>query len=108
LILSKLVIAIALAVGFAVLAGGSGLQSLLGGMFIILIAALTPFATARVLPLAAEELSSSLQGRLRGWMVSGAGATAQLVAAAASAGGGGPTPGGSLGPALCSPGAGGV
>ncbi len=81
LILSKLVIAIALAVGFAVLSLDNGLQSLLGGMFILLIAALSPFATARVLPLAAEELSLSHQTRLRGWALTGVGTTANVVAA---------------------------
>jgi len=81
LILSKLVIAIALAVGFAVLSLDTGLQSLLGGMFILLIASLAPFATARVLPLAAEELSLSHQTRLRGWAASAVGTTATIVAA---------------------------
>jgi hypothetical protein len=81
LILSKLVIVIALAVGFAILSLDSGLQSLLGGMFILLIASLAPFATARVLPLAAEELSLSHQTRLRGWAMTGVGTTASIVAA---------------------------
>jgi hypothetical protein len=72
LILSKLVIAISLAVGFAVLASNTGPEALLGGTFILAIAALMPFATARVLPLAAEEMASMHQGRVRGWAVGGA------------------------------------
>lgn len=87
LILSKLVIAVVLTTGFAVLTLGNGLQSLLGGMFILLIAALTPFATARLLPLAADELLVSHQGRMRGWMTSSVGTTASIVAAATTGGG---------------------
>jgi hypothetical protein len=83
LILSKLVIAISLAVGFAVLASGTGLEALLGGMFILLVAALMPFATARVLPIAAEEMTLSHQGRIRGWTVAGVGTTARLAAVVA-------------------------
>jgi hypothetical protein len=86
LILSKLVVVIVLAVGFAVLPAGGGLQGLLSGMFIVLIAALMPFATARVLPLAAEELSLSHQGRIRGWAMSSVGTTARIVSAASGVG----------------------
>ncbi len=107
LILSKLVIAIALAVGFAVLAMDSGLQSLLGGMFILLIAALSPFATARVLPLAAEELSLSHQARLRGWARTGVGTTANIVAAI-RAGSARPAGGVGLAPAMGSSAGGGT
>jgi hypothetical protein len=55
-----------------VLASGTELENLLGGMFIIVIAGLMPFATARVLPLAAEELPHGHQGRVRGLVVGGA------------------------------------
>jgi type IV secretion system protein TrbL len=79
LIVSKLVVVIVLAVGFAVLPAGGGLLGLLGGMFIVGIAALSPFATARVLPLAAEEMAIGHQGRIRGWVVSGVGGSARLV-----------------------------
>jgi hypothetical protein len=79
LILSKLVVVIVLAVGFAVLPAGGGLLGLLGGMFIILIAALMPFATARVLPLAADEMALSHQGRIRSWAVSSVGTSTRLV-----------------------------
>lgn len=107
LILSKLVIAIALAVGFAVLSLDNGLQSLLGGMFILLIAALSPFATARVLPLAAEEMSLSHQSRLRGWALTSVGTTANVVAAI-RAGGARPAAGVGLAPAMGSSGGGGT
>jgi hypothetical protein len=92
LVVSKLVIVVALAVGFAVLTTGVSLQSLIGGTFLILIAALMPFATARVLPLAAEELSALHQGRLRRWGIVAVGTTQQVVAAAvgATAGAGNP------------------
>lgn len=87
LILSKLLIIITLAVGFAVLLAAPGLATLVAGMFIIVIAALMPFATARVLPLAAEELSHSHQGRVRGWIVAGTvGATMKTASAIASGG----------------------
>ncbi len=85
LILSKLVIVVALTVGFAVLTLGQNLQSLVGGAFLVLIAALMPFATARVLPLAAEELSALHQGRIRHWGLVAVGTTQQVVAAAVSA-----------------------
>ena len=84
LILSKLVIAVALAVGFSILASGSGLETLLGGMFVIAIAALSPFATARVLPLAAAELTEAHQGRIRGWASRGAVSVVRNVAAIAT------------------------
>ena len=89
LILSKLVIVITLAVGFAVLGSWKGLESLLGGMFILVIAALMPFATARVLPLAGEELLQSHQGRVRGWIMTGASAVTTTARVAASIAGGG-------------------
>lgn len=89
LILSKLVIVITLAVGFAVLASWKGLESLLGGMFILIIAGLMPFATARVLPLAGEELLQNHQGRVRGWIVAGASAVTTTARVAASIAGGG-------------------
>jgi hypothetical protein len=79
LIVSKLVIAVVLTTGFAVLSMGNGLQSLFGGMFIILIAALMPFATARILPLAADELAMSHQGRVRGLVVRGVGTSTGLA-----------------------------
>jgi len=79
LIVSKLVVVIVLAIGFAVLPAGGGLLGLLGGMFIIVIAALMPFATAKVLPLAADEMALNHQGRMRGWVVSSVGTTARLV-----------------------------
>jgi hypothetical protein len=98
LILSKLVVVVALAVGFAVLVQGQGLAGLVGGAFLVLIAALMPFATARVLPLAAEELSALHQGRLRRWGLVAVGTTQQVVAAAAAiAGGAGPLAGAALG-----------
>jgi type IV secretion system protein TrbL len=86
LILSKLVIAIVLAVGFAVLSDVNGLQALIAGMFILLIAALMPFATARILPIAAEEMALSHQGRLRGLVAAGVGTTARVVMAVGSGG----------------------
>jgi hypothetical protein len=86
LILSKLLIAIALAVGFAVLAQGTGLENLLGGMFVLVVAALLPFAAARALPIAADELSAGYRGRLGGGPVGGVGTTARVVAAVAGGG----------------------
>jgi hypothetical protein len=88
LILSKLVIAIVLSVGFAVLTVDDGLAGLFGGMFIVLIAAISPFAVARVLPVAAEEMSLANQGRLRGWVGTGVGSSVSIVQAAAGLGGG--------------------
>lgn len=86
LIVSKLLIAIALAVGFAVLSGSVSLESLLGGMFLLVIAALMPFATARVLPLAAEEMSLGHEGRTRRWLTTGAGTSAGLAVTPAGGG----------------------
>jgi hypothetical protein len=80
LILSKLVIAVALSVGFALMAtSGTGLETLLAGMFVLLLAALTPFTLARVLPLAAEELSHSHQGRMRRAMVAAPASTTHAL-----------------------------
>jgi hypothetical protein len=80
LILSKLVIAVALSVGFALMAtSGTGLETLLAGMFVLLLAALTPFTLARVLPLAAEELSHSHQGRMRGTATTAAASTTRAI-----------------------------
>lgn len=79
LIVSKLVVVIVLVLGFAVLPAGGGLTGLLGGTFIVLIAALMPFATAKVLPLAAEEMALNHQGRLRGWAASSVSTTSRLV-----------------------------
>ncbi len=93
LILSKLVIVVALAVGFAVLVQGQGLAGLVGGAFLVLIAALMPFATARVLPLAAEELSALHQGRIRHWGLVAVGTAQQVVAAAVGMAGGAPATG---------------
>jgi hypothetical protein len=78
LILSKLVIAIALAVGFAVMGTATGLEALLAGMFVLLLAALAPFTLARVLPLAAEELGHATQGRARAAAVGGLQTTSRL------------------------------
>jgi len=98
LVVSKLVVVVALAMGFAVLSLGRGLAGLVGGAFLVLIAALMPFATARVLPLAAEELSALHQGRLRIWGARAVGTTQQVVAAAvAMASGVGPLAGAVLG-----------
>jgi hypothetical protein len=85
LILSKLVIAIALAVGFAVMATtGTGLEILLAGMFVLMLAAFSPFTLARVLPMAAEELSHAAQGRMRATMVGGQGTASRMVTAIAT------------------------
>jgi hypothetical protein len=86
LILSKLVIAVALSVGFAVMGSALSLQTLIAGMFIVVIAGLMPFATARVLPLAAEELAQAHGGRVRRGVAGGVGRTARVVAAAAAGG----------------------
>jgi hypothetical protein len=87
LILSKLLITIALSVGFAVMAtSNTQLETLLAGTFVLLLAALTPFALARVLPIAAEELGHHSQGRLRGALVGGAGSTSRMVTSIATGG----------------------
>ncbi|TMC03742.1 MAG: hypothetical protein E6J41_26445 [Chloroflexi bacterium] len=80
LILSKLVIAVALSVGFALMTtSATGLETLLAGMFVLLLAATTPFTLARVLPLAAEELSHGHQGRMRGTAVAVAASTTRAI-----------------------------